>query len=276
MLPTFLVIGEMKCGTTSLHYYLDLHPQIFMSKHKELDFFIAERNWQKGISWYQSNFGNEAGILSGESSTGYTKYPQILGVPQRMYSVLPGAKLIYVVRDPVERIISHYIHECAQGTELRTIDEALKDLENNHYVETSSYFLQLQQFLEFYPSDRILTVAAEDLRESRNLTLRKIYGFLNVDDEFHSPEFSRVLHRSIEKRRKNWLGHLFSKVTVRNYQLHVGVPASGQTFVRRITGTHIHRPILNARLRQDLIERLRGDVNSLRSFTGMEFKLWCL
>ena len=275
MLPDFIVTGAMKCGTTSLHYYLDLHPEIFMSKQKELDFFIAERNWDRGIGWYESNFSSDSKV-NGESSTSYSKYPSIRRVPQRMHSVVPKVKLIYVVRDPIERIISHYIHEYAQGREARLLDEALAIPKNNPYVDTSRYYLQLLQFLEFYNFDRILVITAEDLRDRRFSTLRKVFRFLNVDDQYHSEDFSRLLNRSAEKRRKNWMGHLTSKISVRHYTLHVTLPANSRRLYRFFTGTRIDPPTMSGGTKRNLIASLRPDVDSLRHLTGMAFDRWCL
>ncbi len=85
ILPNLIVIGAPKCATTSLHYYLGLHPQISMSRNKELGFFVSELNWPKGIEWYKSNFTGKARIY-GESSTHYASYPFFSGVPEKMYS----------------------------------------------------------------------------------------------------------------------------------------------------------------------------------------------
>src|SRR5207244_8421308 len=85
MLPTFLVIGAMKSGTTSLYRYLQAHPDVFMSEQKELNYFTqgANQNWEKGLAWYQAQF-EQAGKARavGEASTNYTKYPQFQGVPE--------------------------------------------------------------------------------------------------------------------------------------------------------------------------------------------------
>ena len=81
-LPNLIVIGGQKCATTSLHYYLNLHPQISMSREKELNFF-SERNWHKGIEWYKSNFTGRTKI-HGESSPSYTNYPFNKEVPKRL------------------------------------------------------------------------------------------------------------------------------------------------------------------------------------------------
>jgi hypothetical protein len=78
MLPNLVVIGGAKCGTTSLHHYLSLHPEIFMSHPKELDFFIEEANWNKGIRWYESKFKAPGKVIRGESSPRYTRYPTFL------------------------------------------------------------------------------------------------------------------------------------------------------------------------------------------------------
>jgi hypothetical protein len=274
MLPTFIVIGAMKCATTSLHFYLDLHPQIFMSRRQELDFFIAERHWNKGLQWYESQFSDDFGI-NGESSSSYTKYPLVCDVPERIHSVLPLAKLIYVVRDPVDRIISHYIHEYAQGRENRPIDDALNLLENNHYLDVSKYYLQLRQYLEFYTPDQILVVMTEDLRDQRVSTLQRIFRFLSVDDNFRSDDFFRVLNQSSEKRRKNWLGHLVSTISVKHYKLHAS-PETSRKLVRKICGYKFDRPVVHARLRHKLVEALRSDVTSLRNLTGLGFEPWSL
>jgi hypothetical protein len=103
-----------------------------MSSTKELDFFVLEKNWSKGIKWYESNFTStdETKIL-GESSPNYTKCHVFGGVPKRMYSVLPEARLIYILRDPIERIVSHYMHSYHRRRENRNISEALTDLKHS-------------------------------------------------------------------------------------------------------------------------------------------------
>ncbi len=246
-----------------------------MSKRKELDFFIADRQWDKGVSWYKSQFSDDVAV-NGESSTGYTKYPLVRDVPKRMHSVLPTARLIYLVRDPVDRIISHYIHDYAQGRENRPIGDALNLLENNQYLDLSKYYSQLRQYLEFYTLDRILVVMTEDLRDHRFSTLRRIFRFLTVDDDFRSDEFCRLLNQSAEKRRKNKLGHLVSKISVNHYKLHVASSATSRNLVRVVCGHKFERPVVDARLRHKLVEALQSDVTSLRNLTGLDFESWCL
>jgi hypothetical protein len=104
-LPNLIVVGAQKCGTSGLHFYLGHHPEIAMSSPKELNFFVVERNWSRGLDWYRGHFDPEAAVR-GESSPNYTTYPHHLGIPERMHEAVPGAKLIFLVRDPLERFLA--------------------------------------------------------------------------------------------------------------------------------------------------------------------------
>lgn len=143
--PDFIIIGAMKCGTTSLYYYLRNHPDIFMPREKELHYFVEEKNFKKGEDWYQSNF-NDKFRLNGEASTNYTKKHLFSGVPERMHKVVPKAKLIFLYRDPAERSWSHYIHSLAAGLETRQPQQVFTPTSN--YVLTSKYYWQLEPFLK--------------------------------------------------------------------------------------------------------------------------------
>ncbi|HVM40035.1 MAG TPA: hypothetical protein VM618_04550, partial [Acidimicrobiia bacterium] len=100
-LPDFVIVGSMKSGTTSLFQYLGLHPGVGLPARKELDFFVAHRNWRRGEGWYRSQFAPVAdGLVTGESSPNYTMRHLFPGVAERMAAVVPDARLLYVVRDP--------------------------------------------------------------------------------------------------------------------------------------------------------------------------------
>src|SRR5207244_9201435 len=114
VLPNLVSIGASRCGTTSLHRYLDLHPDIAMSKTKELNFFVEERNWQRGVAWYEREFSDSAPVR-GEASPHYTAFPRYRGVAGRMARVVPEARLVYLVRDPIDRAISAYSLTRAMG-----------------------------------------------------------------------------------------------------------------------------------------------------------------
>lgn len=206
-LPNLLVIGAMKSGTTSLHYYLGLHPQIYMSRRKELDFFVLERNWGRGVTWYASQFP-VATPVRGESSPRYALCPVHAGVPGRIHEVIPAAKILYLVRDPVERLISHYMHDVIEGNETRTLERILKDEPENHYVLASRYWSQLREYLPFFENAQILVIRQEDLLKRRNETLGAVFEFLGVEAAFQNYRTTIERHRTSRKRRLTATGRL--------------------------------------------------------------------
>jgi hypothetical protein len=277
MLPNLIIIGAMKSGTTSLCYYLDQHPEIAMAEGKELDFFIDEKNWGRGLSWYESYFNRDANIL-GEASPNYSKYPMFSGVPERMFPILKDAKLIYVLRDPIERIVSHYIHSYSKGRENRTIAGALKQFEGNNYICSSMYYMQLERYLKYYDDSAILLVSAEDLRDNRRDTLRRTFRFLGVDESFYCDEYAHIIHDSSGKRRNNQLGYFLLAVS-RSGRVRPFVPRIVDRLIALYnarTSVKIERPVLPEALKQKLIDYLKDDIARLREHTGNSFASWCL
>lgn len=281
-LPDFIIIGAMKSGTTSLHYYLGLHPEIFVSKEKELNFFIKSNElssgtWEKGIDWYKSKFIGNAKI-HGETSPNYTVYPVIKGIPERMHSVIPDAKLIYIVRDPIERIISHYIHRYAERKEDRTLTEALINFDNNLYIYRSQYYLQINQYLQYYSPQNILIISSEELSNTPQKTLQTIFNFLGVSDYSEIIKYQKKLHKSIYKRRKTDLGNRISTLPIIS-KIDLLSPPWRYHLKKLIYfpfSTSIKKPNLDQKLLLRLIEYLAEDINCLRKYTQKDFNEWCL
>ncbi len=197
MLPNLIIIGAMKAATSSLHYYLGCHPEISMSRVKELNFFVAERRWGRGVAWYESQFA--PGKVRGEASPLYTMHPRFSGVPERMAEVVPEARLIYVVRHPVARAVSQYIHEWTAGVERQPLADVLAR-PDGHYVQASCYHAQLERYLRWFAREQILLLTAEDLERDRRGTLGRVFRFLGVDDAYWSVRFRLKRHRTALKR----------------------------------------------------------------------------
>ncbi|HEV2865639.1 MAG TPA: sulfotransferase [Allosphingosinicella sp.] len=272
MLPNLIVIGAQKCATSSLHQYLAAHPDIFMSQRKELNFFVAEKEWPQGLDWYRAHFP-EAAKVRGESSPNYTTYPFFAGVAERMHAALPDARLIYVVRDPIERMLSQYAHAVERYNLKRPAGEVLLDPEGV-YQARSRYFLQLQEYLRFYDKSAIMVVEYEALAADRPAMLRRIFEFLGVDPDFTSPAFDQVYHSSAEKRRLNPLGSAMRKAYHSARRL---LPAAGRLARLRqskLLSRKVERPLLSESERARLREHLADDVAQLRAFTGLGLESW--
>ncbi len=269
MLPTFIVIGAMKAGTTSLYHYLQEHPEIGMSSVKETDYFVEDKNWGKGEAWYRSLFP-EGFPAVGEVSPNYTKRHVLPGVAERICGLLPEVKLIYLLRDPVERIVSHYKHRCLLGQEKKPLEELVRNDQCLHYVQSSRYFYQLEDYYARFPEKNLLLLTMEELRHDRVAALSKIYAFLGVDATFVN-EQPIVAHSTAAKMRKARLNSLTSNRYARTF-LRWMLPLSLFSSKRFAIGDAALSPEATARLR----DKLAGDVEQLRRHTGLPFSQWSL
>jgi sulfotransferase family protein len=273
-LPNLIVIGAQKCGTSGLHYYLSLHPEISMSKPKELNFFIAERNYPRGLDWYRAHFDPRAKVR-GESSPNYTAYPQHVGVPERMHSIVPDAKLLYMVRDPLDRVAAHWIHNFAKRREKGDLRDTLMH-PNTSYLSRSHYYTQLQQFLRVYPREQVLLLEQQDLRNRRLETLRAVFEFLGVDPGFSHTRFSDERHTTARKTRATRLAMRLERIgETRHGRL---IPATfwravGNLFPFRRT---IKTPDVREALPPAALRSLREDAERLRELTGRDFASWSI
>ncbi len=275
-LPNLVVIGGLKCGTTSLHHYLSLHPEIAMSRPKELNFFVAELNNSLGPGWYASHF-DPAAKVRGETSPHYTARPRLEGVAGRMHQLIPGARLIYAVRDPIERLLSHYLHNVGGGYESRSLDEVLAE-PSSAYVDRGRYAYQLEPYLATYGADSVAVVTQDELRQEREATMRRLYSFLGVGSGFTSPEFEREWETGSAKGRG---GFRVMDRAVRLPGLRAldrgfdRLPESLRWRVERIVhdpdGGEARKPVLSEAQREQLTAIFAPDVERLSELTGQAF-----
>src|SRR3954471_20731855 len=171
-LPTFFIIGAPKAGTTSLHHYLDQHPEIQMSAVKEPQFFSGPPDgipYRMGriedLSRYEELF-DKAVRVRGEATAEYAVSPRRAGVPERIGEMVPEAKFVYLVRNPVARTLSNYKMMVALKGERRSLREALGDFSVLRPLSTapSLYAAQLELYLQRFPEDRILVLDQAQLR----------------------------------------------------------------------------------------------------------------
>lgn len=276
MLPNLLVIGAQKAGTTSLHAYLDRHPDVSMARGKELDFFLPDRTWSNGVDWYASQFGDAA--VRGESSPNYTAWPLWDDVPARAAGTVPEAQLVYIVRDPLDRIESHYLQRRELEGERRPIDEAVGDLDDpqNTYVARSRYATQLERWLDHFPRERLLVIGQDELRDRPAATMAEVFAFVGLpplaDDrafagEEHRSEDKIELTEGAERFRSSPVGRLRNVVPAR-----LRAPVTRR--IRRAVGRPFERQTLSPELRERLAELLRDEAARLRALTGRPFAHW--
>jgi hypothetical protein len=196
-LPDFLILGAQKAGTTALYAYLRWHPEITGPSFKEVSFF--DRHYAKGERWYRAHMPVRRRSLVGEASPSYLFHPL---APERVARLLPDARLIALLRNPVDRAFSHYQHEVALGREPLSfeaavdreeermqgeLDRMLRDPSyfslawwNYTYVARGRYAEQLERWFASFPREQLLVLFTEELSADTARTYRRVLGFLGV------------------------------------------------------------------------------------------------
>jgi Sulfotransferase domain len=238
-LPDFLIVGAQKAGTTALYAYLRWHPGITGPSWKEVSFF--DRHYRRGISWYRGQFPlRSRGKLVGEASPGYLFHP--LG-PERVAATVPGVRLIALLRDPVDRALSHYHHEVALGREPLSFEEALGAEEertrgeearmirepgyfshawwDHTYVARGRYAEQLERWLAAFPREQLLVLASEELSRDPAGMYARVLDFLGVPaHDLHAyPRVYRQEYGEMRQETRQRLAEIFARPNRRLYDL---------------------------------------------------------
>jgi len=278
-LPNFIIIGGLKCGTTSIHHYLGLHPDIHMSKPKELNFFAAEQNWDLGFEWYKGRFDSTVKI-NGESSPHYTNRPRFNGVAERIHEYCPDARLVYMVRDPIKRILSHWVHATGAGYETREFVETLSKPDTS-YIHRSMYWMQLQPYLELFDPGQIEVITQEELGSNRDGTMKKAFTFLGVDENFTSEQWDREWEKSSAKHDGKYqiMENLVKLPGFRSLDRNFDrLPESMRWMVEKVVHNPDKPPAPKPAIPDDLMVTLKGrfreDVTGLEGFVGHKFDGW--
>lgn len=181
-LPDFIVIGTMKSATSTLYWWLAGQPECFLAFPKETDFFSDDRRWKRGPSWYARQFDDAGDAeLLGEASVSYTAPAACGKAADRMVGLVPGVRLVCVIREPLERLRSHYRHEVQRNREERPLREAVSEV-GNDYVGRSLYFTCLEPYLNAFPRGQVCIVRFEDLVEPPHSGWTEVLRHVGIAD----------------------------------------------------------------------------------------------
>jgi hypothetical protein len=283
MLPNFLLIGGMKCGTSSLARQLDAHPQIHFSPRKEIHFFSREENWARGQSWYESHFRDAKGELAiGEGSTSYAMYPLLPGVPARIAQTVPDVRFVYLVRHPLERIISNHRHqwlvEEGPWTFQQDVDKPLEESWRTHpqYLPCSRYYFQIEQYLQHFAPERFLILVFEEFKANPVAVHKQVYDFLGVDPTFEPTDLRPRNVTARRVREAAWM-RVLRRVPGAKALGKVLLPEHLRIRVTALGGETAPRVGLSESARQDILSELREDIVALSDFAKRDFrKIWNL
>jgi len=177
--PDFIIVGAMKCGTSTLAAQLGAQPGAFMTDPKEPNYFSDDDVFAQGAEWYGSLFAGAApGDIRGEASTHYTKLPDRPKTLERLQAAGLSPRLVYMIRDPMARIVSHYIHEWSEGVLSGTLEEALDSWPA--LVDYGRYGWQIEPYAEAFGADAICLTSLERLKAGPEAELARVGRFVGL------------------------------------------------------------------------------------------------
>jgi hypothetical protein len=268
-LPDFVVIGAAKSGTTTLYRWLAEQPEVFDAPLKEPRFF--SRDWDRGIDWYAGLYADAAADqLAGDASTNYTDPAFTEVAAARMADVLPRARLVYLLRDPVARLRSQYRHDQRRAVVRASLVDAVRQ-PGNPYVGRSLYWANLRPYAERFDRDQILVVRFEDLVGDDRLGWHAVLSHLGLPDR---PQPVDAYNVTAEKRRVSRPLALLRDAGLLERAPSLPAPvASRIKRALRPRGTSTG-PKEELAVPRDVVETVRADTAELEAWLGLDRPLW--
>ncbi len=278
MIERFLVIlGAMRCGTTSLFHYLSEHPEIAPCSDKEPAFFSGRDKFARGRDWYEGlwKFDPARHTLALEASTNYSKVEMFPGTAERMAGFGAEFRLIYLMRNPLDRIESHYTLGAAKGWPEGAAP--LSEGVHPELIRVSSYATQIEEYLRYFPRSSLLLLRFEELRADPARVLKQVCEFAGIDPghEFRGLE---TIHNSNMGRRPGELGSSL-------YRYREWIPfwkaiahRLSPRLINRVRGMLAQSSASNVALspeqRRELLAELSEELRRLREQHGFETSAW--
>jgi hypothetical protein len=267
-----MIIGAQKSGTTSLANQLAQHPQVCFASNKEPAYFNRTPRWRDGLDAYHALFAPLPGQICGEASTMYTFQPEWLDTHARLHEYNPELKLVYIMRHPVERIVSHYAFRQVRDRVRLSADEAV--LADPAYVNRSRYGVQLRPYIELFGRERIALLVFEEYIKDPRCALRDLAEFLGIED-------APFDHVSVEARGATAgtevLGDRMRQVrrVLKRAGMRTLIPKPVAALVKKRFSRSLEtKPVLSAATRDVLWRMLEDDVRDVERLLGRTISAW--
>ena len=262
-LPDFIVVGAMKCGTSTLQAQLVAQAGVFMTTPKEPNYFSDDAIFAQGQAWYEGLFADApGGALKGEASTHYTKLPTHPKTLERMQAVLPAVKVVYMIRNPAVRAVSHYIHEWTMRVASHNAEEAFRT--HSEFIDYGCYAMQIAPYIDAYGLESICLSSLEALSSDPETEFARIAAFLGLEGAAWKPDLEAQNVSSKRMRRFPLQGLLLDNPVARTLRRTLVPEAVRQKILER--RQKVDRPDIPADLQADMHARFLEDRAKLAGF----------
>lgn len=274
MLPTFLVIGSQKAGTTSIYQVLKKHPEVFMSPKKEINYFFFDHLYERGIDYYQEYFeGAEEKRVIGEASPGYICHPDS---PGRIDETLGDIKLILSVRNPIDRAYSQYWDSRLNLEEPLTFEDAMQvSLEEKYkpgkrgYFSRGNYIFYINRFYKYFNKDKLKILFFEDLKNSPGKFYSSCFRFLEVNEKVEISNMRKKYNPATVRENPIYL-YLLRNPSIVRY-----IPQAAKRIIRSIGQEKIFNyPPMRKNSKKILSDFYKDANENLAKLTGRDLDHW--
>lgn len=268
----FIIIGAMKSGTTSLAKNLAEHPQICFCKKKEPMFF-HQKKWKDHIGEYHNLYNPKFGQICGEASTTYTSLTEYPDTPYNLYQYNPNLKLIYIIRNPVDRIVSHYMHNVLNHGLKSPFENAIK--EDSIYIDRSRYYFQISKYLQYFNRDQIMLIIFKDYIHNQRDVLKDVYKFLGLKIDINYHINSEPQNASINSiRMKDWARKLYKNKYIRSF-LHILITRKLKEIIhKRLVFKIDKKPEISREIKEKILEMIKNDIIEIEKLTDRDLAEW--
>ena len=273
----FMIIGAMKSGTTTLANILSMHPDVCFCNVKEPHFFSKTKDWQCSLGTYKSLYVPTGNQLCGEASTTYTCYPEFnKTVWKSLHEFNPRLKLIYIIRHPIDRIVSHFVHNFLRGYTSNSLEEDV--ILNPTYLNRTRYFTQIRPYIEYFGREQILLLTFEEFLQEKQAALSQIASFLAIDFNKFCDFMSVHKNKSIgapkthfrldQVRESKWVK------SVRPFIPHCLKAPMSEALHRLAAKKLADKPVVPAAFRKILWDLLMLDILEIQKLMHRELAEW--
>ena len=282
----FFIVGAPKAGTTSLYHYLNEHSEIEMSSQKEPDFF-SDQSLQKKKLYYDKNridtlekynslFEREDVILRGDSSVSYLFYED---VPHKIITYNPDAKIIIMLRNPIDRAFSHYLMDYSLGLISESFETIIQkqskhknaNLFYQQYIQVSEYSKQIKRYLEVFSKENIHFIDYEDFKNDSSDVVNSVFLFLGVNDDFQP--YLKKKYNTYTAPKNSLIRYVYSFVAFRKMVANILSKNLTKT-IRNLLFRSDKKPQLTELTRNFLIKHFESDVRELSELLNKDFTKW--
>lgn len=267
----FMIVGAQKCGTTTLAKIFKNHASVVGCSNKEPMFFCSTQNWRQELSRYHALYEWQEKALHFEASTTYSIYPHAKSgmVWMKLHAYNPDLKIIYIVRNPLERIVSSYMHLYERGYIDLNLKQAI--VEKPILLNITRYATQIKPFIKQFGADNVLILFFDELVENRNLVIRKLCDFLNISPEGFQNQDDIHANKSIGgyKRHHKYDNPGFILDGVRQY-----FPLLWNLITDNSARSFKRKPVLEPDSQEMILYLLRKEINELEILTDKNLNSW--